>query len=126
MFLDRFSDMVSKKVNDNFAAAIEAINNKVSELNTRIDVLEQQNRGIKNLLDKHEQYSRRNIHLLKNSNFRITEDLTFARASLLRRAIPKWGNNKSVRTADGRICFKINGIVHKVETEQQLLELQKT
>lgn len=60
MFLDRLSDLVSKKVNDNFTAAIEAINNKISEIHVKIDILKQQNLRFKNLLDKHEQYSRRN------------------------------------------------------------------
>lgn len=188
-FLDRFSDMVSKKVNDSFAAIIEGINTKIDILQNRIMSLETANLEMKELMDKYEQYSRRNnvrLHgikeneaeactdqiviqffkeklktdvpistidrshrvgpknsqkprsilikltdyhvksallrgrsLLKNSGYRITEDLTSARSKLLREAIDKWGA-KNVWTNDGRIFIKKDGTVHKVENKRQL------
>lgn len=63
-----------------------------------------------------------NRGLLKNTGIRITEDLTFARSQLLRKAVAKWGV-RNVWTIDGKIFMKINGKVHVIESASQLEQL---
>lgn len=78
-FLNRFSDLVSKKGSDNFAVTIEAINVNIENLQSKVTLLENENTEMKKLIDRQEQYSRRNnirLHgLAETENERSTDDI---------------------------------------------------
>lgn len=58
--LSRFADLVSKRINSNFEVLIRNLETRLSETESRVSSLENENCLLKNMLDKQEQYSRRN------------------------------------------------------------------
>lgn len=59
-FLTRFVDLVSAKINKNFKILISSIEARQKEVEDKLSTLEHENSHLKEQLDKHEQYSRRN------------------------------------------------------------------
>lgn len=60
MFLDKFSDKVSVKVKNSLETIINKLEEKVTAVDTRMDVVEKENEYLRAAMDNLEQYSRRN------------------------------------------------------------------